>query len=95
MVSVDPSHLAARVTPFGVGVNAPDVEVPKFGELLDFVFRLLRMPGGRCVPSGLRCILSLRWPVSPHPSCCIRCDHTVLPPRELFDTEQLLALFWS
>ena len=32
MVSVDPSHLAARVTPFGVGVNAPDVEVPKFGE---------------------------------------------------------------
>ncbi|TBU22497.1 hypothetical protein BD311DRAFT_811457 [Dichomitus squalens] len=30
MVSVDPSHLAARVTPFGVGVNAPDVEVPKF-----------------------------------------------------------------
>lgn len=32
MVSVDPSHLAARVTPFGIGVNAPDVEVPKFGE---------------------------------------------------------------
>lgn len=32
MVSVDPNHLAARVTPFGVGVNAPDVEVPKFGE---------------------------------------------------------------
>ena len=32
MVSVDPTHLAARVTPFGVGVNAPDVEVPKFGE---------------------------------------------------------------
>ena len=34
MVSVDPSHLAARVTPFGVGVNAPNVEVPKFGEYL-------------------------------------------------------------
>ena len=32
MVAVDPSHLAARVTPFGVGVNAPNVEVPKFGE---------------------------------------------------------------
>lgn len=32
MVSVDPNHLAARVTPFGVGVNAPNVEVPKFGE---------------------------------------------------------------
>ncbi|KAI0667030.1 hypothetical protein C8Q78DRAFT_983178 [Trametes maxima] len=28
MVSVDPSHLAARVTPFGV--DAPDLEVPKF-----------------------------------------------------------------
>lgn len=34
MVPVDPSHLAARVTPFGVGVNAPNVEVPKFGESL-------------------------------------------------------------
>lgn len=32
MVSVEPSHLAVRVTPFGVGVNAPDVEVPKLGE---------------------------------------------------------------
>ena len=30
MVPVDPTHLAARVTPFGV--NAPNVEVPKFGE---------------------------------------------------------------
>ncbi|OSC98815.1 hypothetical protein PYCCODRAFT_917530 [Trametes coccinea BRFM310] len=28
MVSVDPSHLAARVTPFGV--DAPELEVPKF-----------------------------------------------------------------
>ena len=32
MVAVDPTHLAARVTPFGVGVNAPDVQMPKFGE---------------------------------------------------------------
>ncbi|EIW53916.1 uncharacterized protein TRAVEDRAFT_51654 [Trametes versicolor FP-101664 SS1] len=28
MVSVDPNHLAARVTPFGV--DAPELEVPKF-----------------------------------------------------------------
>ncbi len=44
MVSVDPSHLAARVTPFGVGVNAPDVEVPKFGESLLFVCCISPIP---------------------------------------------------
>ncbi|KAM5545237.1 hypothetical protein V8D89_001348 [Ganoderma adspersum] len=48
MVSVDPSHLAARVTPFGVGVNAPDVEVPKFvhtpGENMRIAYR--RSDGG-------------------------------------------------
>ena len=44
MVSVDPSHLAARVTPFGVGVNAPDVEVPKFGESLPERAFLLAFP---------------------------------------------------
>ncbi|TFK80467.1 hypothetical protein K466DRAFT_559024 [Polyporus arcularius HHB13444] len=48
MVSVDPNHLAARVTPFGVGVNAPDVEVPKFvhrpGENMRVAYR--RSDGG-------------------------------------------------
>ncbi|KAI1783498.1 hypothetical protein LXA43DRAFT_977115 [Ganoderma leucocontextum] len=48
MVSVDPSHLAARVTPFGVGMNAPDVEVPKFvhtpGENMRVAYR--RSDGG-------------------------------------------------
>ncbi|RPD58085.1 hypothetical protein L226DRAFT_537341 [Lentinus tigrinus ALCF2SS1-7] len=48
MVSVDPTHLAARVTPFGVGVNAPNVEVPKFvhrpGENMRVAYR--RSDGG-------------------------------------------------
>lgn len=46
MVSVDPSHLAARVTPFGVGVNAPNVEVPKFGEFLSTTRALGKGSGG-------------------------------------------------
>ncbi|KAH9925893.1 uncharacterized protein BXZ73DRAFT_91017 [Epithele typhae] len=48
MVAVDPDHLAARVTPFGVGVNAPHVEVPKFvhnpGENMRVAYR--RSDGG-------------------------------------------------
>ncbi|PIL29524.1 hypothetical protein GSI_08332 [Ganoderma sinense ZZ0214-1] len=55
MVSVDPSHLAARVTPFGVGVNAPDVEVPKFvhtpGENMRVAYR--RSDGGWSFHEGM------------------------------------------
>ncbi|KAH9856831.1 hypothetical protein C2E23DRAFT_721834 [Lenzites betulinus] len=46
MVSVDPSHLAARVTPFGV--DSPELEVPKFvhqpGQNMRVAFR--RSDGG-------------------------------------------------
>ncbi|KAI0753566.1 hypothetical protein C8Q80DRAFT_520414 [Daedaleopsis nitida] len=48
MVAVDPTHLAARVTPFGVGVNAPEAERPKFvhtpGENMRVAYR--RSDGG-------------------------------------------------
>ena len=73
MVSVDPSHLAARVTPFGVGVNAPDVEVPKFGESQLFVSCIFPT----ALPPALVQSVLLDDPCLPHPSsnmstlCCI------------------------
>ena len=57
MVAVDPSHLAARVTPFGVGVNAPNVEVPKFGEYAPLYLLLLAAvgTGGMWAADACRC----------------------------------------